>query len=275
MTPAHAHDRAPQAGADDAPPVIEIQDLCVTLDRNEILRDIALTIRSGEYLSIVGPNGAGKSTLIRCLAGLCAEWGGRIRIGDRDLRDFSGRQRARIMSYVPQAQERTLPFTVHEFVMMGRYPHLSPFTSCRPEDEKAVQNALETTGVTALRHRIVDTLSGGERQNVYIAAALAQQARILILDEPATFLDYRHQREVMDTIRDVNRNTGNTVITVNHNINSAVAASHRILALKRGRVAFLGSAADIMQTDTLNDIFDTRFRFIHDPLRDQPLVVAE
>lgn len=257
------------------PPVIEIEDLGVTLDRNEILREVTLTIRAGEYLSIVGPNGAGKSTLIRCLAGLCPHWSGRIRIGGRDLPDFSGKQRARIMSYVPQAQERAMPFTVHEFVMMGRYPHLSPFTSCRPEDEHAVQNALEVTGVTHFRHRIVDTLSGGERQNVYIAAALAQQAHILILDEPATFLDYRHQREVMNTIRDVNRTTGKTVITVNHDINSAVAASHRILALKDGRVAFLGASAEIMQTDILNTIFDTRFRFIPDPVRQQPLVVAE
>lgn len=261
---------------DGAPaPSIAAENLHIALAGNEIVADISLTVRDGEYLSIVGPNGAGKSTLLRCIAGLCAPTSGRVCIQGKELSRFRRRHLARIVSYVPQVEQRAMPFTVHEFVMMGRYPHLSPFSSCRPEDEEVVDKALRQTGTSAFRHRLVDTLSGGERQNVFIAAALAQEGRILLLDEPATFLDYRHQSDVMSIIREVNRRDGKTVVAVNHDVNSALAASHRVLALKEGRIAFLGSPEEILEGNALRDVFDVDFRLVPDPAAKHPRVVVD
>ncbi len=254
--------------------IIEVAQLGIRLGGTDILHDLSFTVGSGEYLSIIGPNGAGKSTLIKCLAGIHRHWHGQIRIAGAPLLGYARRELARLVSYVPQADGRQLPFTVHEFVMMGRYPHLSPFTSCRPEDEKAVEEAMRLTGIGEFRNRMIDTLSGGERQNVHIAAALAQGARILLLDEPSTFLDYRHQVEIMRTIKSINRDSGITVIAISHDINAAVCWSNRLLALRDGRAVFQGSPAAILSGGTLGGIYDTSFRLIPDPQAKLPLVVA-
>ncbi len=179
------------------------------------------------------------------------------------------------MSYVPQADGRTLPFTVQEFVMMGRYPYLSPFSSVTRDDEEAVRQALVLTGTDEFAERTLATLSGGERQKVFIAAALAQGARILLLDEPTTFLDYRHQCEIQGILRRVNRERRSTIVAVTHDINIAVLWSERVLALKGGGVAYWGSAEGIMSNAILEDLYGMRFRFSEHPITGRAFVVPE
>ena len=189
---------------------------------------------------------------------------GTIRLGGRPLEGYSQKKLARLMSYVPQAGGRHFPFTVHEFVMMGRYAHLSPFSSVSREDEEAVRDALEITGTDGFAERRLGTLSGGECQKVYLAAALAQGAKILLLDEPTSFLDYKHQAEILRLLRDVNAEAGVTVVSVTHDINCAVLSSSRILAIKEGKVSFCGTPREIMDEDVLSGVYDASFHFIHD-----------
>lgn len=256
-------------------PLIEISDLSLHLEGNAILTGVNLSVHEGEYVSIVGPNGAGKTSLLRCLGRIYPQWTGAIHLAGKALRHYRQKELARQLSYVPQGQHQIFPFTVQDFVTLGRYPHLSAFTSIRREDRKAVEEAIELAGMAAFRHREFNTLSGGERQMVLIAAALAQGARILLLDEPATSLDYRHQVDVMHLLKRINTESSITILSVNHDINSAALWSDRLVAIKDGRMLVQGPPEQIMQGDVLQRIYDTPFRFIDRSPVTVPLALAE
>jgi len=254
---------------------IQTKNLTVSLSGKTILDQIDFAMEPGEYVSVIGPNGAGKTTLIKCLCGIHPVKAGTVYVMGQNATELSSRERARLLSYVPQAEGKAFPFTVLEFVLLGRYPHLSPFTPVSTKDHDAVDRALKQTGTEALRHRKLGTLSGGERQMVFIAAALAQEAKILILDEPATFLDYRHQTEVFRLLRRLNRDHGHSILTVSHNINTAARCSSRILAVKNGKNTFYGKPDELMEPERLQRIFDTSFRFIREETHPLPLVITE
>lgn len=251
---------------------IETDNLRLSLGGADILRGISFAVLEGEYVSIIGPNGAGKSTFVKCLAGIYRDWQGSVDICGRDLRSYKHRELAKQISYVPQGGAEQMPFSVHEFVMMGRYPHLSPFTSCTPEDEKAVDKALELTGTREFRDRMMHTLSGGERQNVFIAAALAQGASILLLDEPVTFLDYRHQVNILATLKEINRKSGITIVAVSHDLNDAITWSDKIMAIRAGQNIFHGPPAELLDNMKLRDIYDMSFHFVPNPFSETPFV---
>lgn len=255
------------------PLAIRVEGLSFRIDPRLILEQISFAIPMGEFVSVIGPNGAGKTTLIKCLHRILRATGGSIEILGKPLGRYSQRELAKVMSYVPQGDGRFFPFSVFEFVLMGRYPHLSPFSTITPEDKRAAERALEMTDTTAFRDRAIQTLSGGERQKVFIAAALAQGARILLLDEPTTFLDYRHQAEVMDLLRNLNRDEGLTLVAVTHDVNSGTLAGDRVLALKEGRLVFDGPPGDLLAGNALAAIYDTEFRFVQDPEGDAPIVL--
>jgi len=158
---------------------------------------------------------------------------------------------------------------------MGRYPHLSPFTTFAPGDRKAVRDALRLTGAMELAGRRMYTLSGGERQTVYIAAALAQGAPIMLLDEPATFLDPRHEAEINGVLKKIRIEAGVTIITVTHNINSAALESDRVVILKNGAVAFMGNARDIMSNDVLEPVYGKSFTFVRHPETGENVIVPD
>jgi iron complex transport system ATP-binding protein len=256
-------------------PIIEIDNYSYSIGDNMILRDVSFEVAEGEYLSIIGPNGAGKTTLLKCIDRIYRGGRGAIRILGKPLESYSQKELARLISYVPQADERLFPFTAREFVLMGRYPHLSPFSSVRPEDLEEVDRVMELTSTRGFAHRNVRTLSGGERQKVFIAAALAQGAKVLLLDEPTTFLDPRHERDVMHILARLNRDEGITVVSVTHDINSAVLSGDRILALKQGTVLFSGRSSELMDNLVLNRIFDREFLLAPHPESGHPVILPE
>jgi iron complex transport system ATP-binding protein len=240
-------------------PAIQIRNLGLMLGNKTILTGFSLDIQSGEYVSIVGPNGAGKTSLVKCIGLIHSGWTGCIKINGRDARHTARRELARQISYVPQAEGRPLPFTVFEFVLMGRYPHLSPFSSIRTDDRRFVEHTMSMAGILPLRNRRLDTLSGGERQMVFIAAALAQEAGILLLDEPTAFLDYRHQVQVAQLLSRLHRENGLTILAVNHDINTAYAQSTRIVALRNGRLFFYETPRNAMDGALLERLYETPF----------------
>jgi len=256
-------------------PILDVVEFSFGFGTKEILRDVSFTVAQGEYFSIVGPNGAGKTTLLKCLDRIYRGGSGEISVFGQPLEGYRQRDLARRLSYVPQADGRVFPFTVGQFVLMGRYPHLNPFSSVGRDDMAAVGQVMERTGIAPFAERKLDTLSGGERQKVYIAAALAQGAEVLLLDEPTTFLDYRHQADVRDLLAELNRNAGVTIVAVTHDVNRAAIDSHRIVALSAGTVVFSGTPAEIMRPDVLERIYGTPFLMVDHPQGDVPIIAPQ
>jgi iron complex transport system ATP-binding protein len=242
-------------------------------DADPLLSEISFDVRDGEYLSIIGPNGVGKSTLIKCLNRIITGWTGSVNLYGKPLAGYSQKELARLIGYVPQASGRVLPFTVFDFVMMGRYPYLSPFSSIGADDKKHVNDALERTGVARLSDRQMDSLSGGERQKVLIAAALIQGARIMLLDEPTTFLDYKHQVECTRLLTQLNRESGVTIISVTHDINNAVLHSERIIAIKDRSIVFHGPPSELVCDGVLERIYETHFEYYEHTCAGVPVFV--
>lgn len=235
-----------------------------------------MQIEAGEICSVIGPNGAGKSTLLKCLMRIRTGWTGRATLHGRDLTMLSQRELARRVAYVPQPGGGfVFPYTVREFVRMGRYPWSGPFGTAHCGDSEAIESGLRRAGVQGFADRTLDTLSGGERQKVFLAAALAQGADTLLLDEPTAFLDYRHQAEVADVIRRLNRECGATILTVTHDVNAAMLAGGSVVALREGENVWSGPANELACEGTLNEIFGASFRFLHDPVTGLRLVAPQ
>ena len=257
------------------PAAIRIEGLTCRLGGCLILDDIAFSVDEGRYLSVIGPNGAGKTTLIRCINRIVQKTSGTIEIFGKDLDRYAQRELAKVVSYVPQADGRFFPYTAFEFALMGRYPHLSPFSSVTAEDKRATRAALAMTGAQSFEDRRLDTLSGGERQIVFIAAAIAQGARTLLLDEPAAFLDYKHQVEVCALLRKLNREEGMTIVAVTHDVNGAVLSGDGVLALKKGKVVYSGAPGGLLENGRLEAVYDTAFAFIPSGEAAAPIVVPK
>jgi iron complex transport system ATP-binding protein len=228
-----------------------------------ILGPLDLEVMRGECLVLVGPNGAGKTTLLRCLTGLLRPSGGEIRLEGRPYSTLSRRDLARRIAYVPQIRPARVPLAVQEVVLLGRYPHLSRLQIApRAADFAAVDEALAVVGIEGLRGRPVDELSGGERQAVYIAAALAQQAELLVLDEPTIHLDARHQHDLAGLLLRLKAGADRTVVLATHDLNLASLLGDRLLALAEGRVLALGRPAEILRPEVLERLFEARFEIV-------------
>lgn len=228
-----------------------------------IVGPIDLEVRSGECLAVVGPNGAGKTSLLRLVAGLTEPSAGEVSWSGTPFAELTRQQIARRIAYVPQIRPSRIPLTVEQLVLLGRYPHMSRFQMAPGRsDFEAVREALARVGLEGLRERQVDRLSGGERQAVFIAAALAQEAELLVLDEPTTHLDPSHQREIARLIRTFNRQSERTVITATHDLNFASLTADRVLALRSGSVLACEAPARAMRPELLERLFEAPFEVV-------------
>jgi len=254
---------------------LAVDDLSFSIRGQKLLHKVSAHIGTGETWSIIGANGAGKSTLLKCLLRIHRGWTGQVQLHGCDLTRYSQRELAQHMAYVPQpGGDQNFPFSVREFVRMGRYAYAGAFGSAHVGDAAAIESAMHRAEVEDFAERTLDTLSGGERQKVFIAAALAQGSDILLLDEPTAFLDYRHQAEVADILHNLHRE-GTTIISVTHDVNAALLTGGKVLALRDGAVAWCGSARELSQTDTLTRIFGASFRFLDDPVTGLRLVAPQ
>ncbi|HSL81193.1 MAG TPA: ABC transporter ATP-binding protein [Thermoanaerobaculia bacterium] len=228
-----------------------------------VLGPLDLDVARGESLVVVGPNGAGKTTLLRLLAGLLAPSEGEVRLAGRPLAGHGRKELARRIAYVPQLRPVRVPLSVEAVVLLGRYPYLRPFQLApAARDLEAVAEALRLVEIEPLRERPVEELSGGERQAVYIAAALAQEAEILVLDEPTTHLDPRHEREIAALLPRLRREAGRTVVTATHDLNFASLTASRLVALKEGRILASGRPAELLEPGLLGELFEAPFEVV-------------
>jgi len=253
-----------------------IDSLSLSIHGKPILRNVSARIGAGETWSVIGPNGAGKSTLLKCLMRIQSGWTGQLLLQGLNIAALSQRELARRVAYVAQAgSEQGFAYTVLEVVRMGRYAWSGPFGAGHPGDGAAIESAMRRTDVQVLADRTLDTLSGGERQKVFIAAALAQGSGVLLLDEPTAFLDYRHQAEVAGILHDLNRECGATTLSVTHDVNAAMLTGGHVLALRDGEVAWSGLASQLACEDTLGRVFGATFRLLEDPVTGLRLVAPQ
>ncbi|MGH2487330.1 MAG: ABC transporter ATP-binding protein, partial [Ktedonobacterales bacterium] len=198
---------------------ITFDEVSFAYQKAAVVERVSLRVAAGEMVALLGPNGAGKSTLLKLATGILRPTRGQIRIGERDLRTMSRDEVARRMAVVPQDFSVQFAYTVRQIVELGRLPHLGAWGLARAGDQQAVDAALRETDTVALAGRVFNELSGGERQRVLIALALAQDAGIVLLDEPTAHLDIRHQIEVLALLRRLNEEHGLTVVAALHDLN--------------------------------------------------------
>jgi iron complex transport system ATP-binding protein len=251
----------------EAQPMLTVEDLAFRYGAVEgretswSLGRFSFHVGVGEILGIVGPNGSGKSSLLRLLAGLLAPHEGRILLGGRPLAQLERLEVARVVALVPQDYAQVFPFTVAETVLMGRYPHRSRrlwslgVEGETEQDLSAAHRAMSETDVWSLADRLVSELSGGERQRVVIARALAQEPRILLLDEPTAFLDINHQLEICRLISRLRSERKLTVALVSHDLNVASQYCDRVLVLKDGQLVTIGPPRETIQSGMLRSVY--------------------
>ena len=222
-----------------------------------VLRGVDLELRPGALTALIGPNGAGKSTLLRCLAGLIRPTAGRVLLDGEDVSALGRGTIARRVAVVPQMSETIFPFTVREIVGLGRVARLGPLARASVSDALAVERAIAELELRALATRRIDTLSGGERQRAVLAMALAQEPRVLLLDEPTVHLDPAHQRSTLDHIRRLAHDRGLICVAVLHDLNLASALCDRMLVLDRGRIVGDGAPGAVVTAATIERVFGT------------------
>jgi iron complex transport system ATP-binding protein len=244
-----------------APWRLVCERLCVERGGRQILHDVDLEIETGQCVSLIGPNGSGKTTLMLTLLGLLSPASGSVRVDGREVGRLPPRVRGRFASYVPQTVERLPGFSIYEVVASGRFPHVAPLRPLSNADREHVEAALEMCGLTDLASRRIDSISGGERQKTLIAAAVAQDAQVMFLDEPNTALDPGYQIELVRLLqRWHTRRRG--LVLISHELSLPAVLGGRVVALCEGRVVMDGDAEDTLTPDRLSEVYGAAFEVL-------------
>lgn len=233
---------------------LKVENLSFSYENVVVLNNVTFEAKQGRIAGIIGPNGSGKTTLIRCIANILKPHQGTVFFDDKDTRIYTNKELAQCLSVVPQITNLTTGFTVFETVLLGRYPHLGVFQRESREDYHIVNSTLERVGISHLAKRDVDELSGGEKQLVTIALALAQDPQILCLDEPTLHLDINMQYKIMDLCKEISRDKRIVVIVVLHDLALAAQYCDDLIILKDGKVKTMGSPDKVIVKEF---IFDT------------------
>ncbi len=239
----------------------------------DVVAGLDVAIEAGSFTVIVGPNACGKSTLLRSLSKVLPPRSGTVLLDGREISGMRPKAFAREVGFLAQSSIAPEGITVHELVSRGRYPYQSVLHQWSDEDDEQVSVAMERTNIGALATRRVAELSGGQRQRVWIAMALAQQTRVLLLDEPTTFLDLAHQVEVLELCRELNQVLGTTVVAVLHDLNQACRYADRIIAMRDGQILTQGKPSDVMTAETVEQVFGLKVSVTSDPVTGTPLVL--
>ncbi len=235
--------------------ILSVKNLNFSYGNNKIINDISFDIKEGSFVSILGPNGAGKSTLVNIISKILGKFGGSIEVCGDDISKLDIKDIAKIIAVVPQSTNPSFSFTVEEMVLMGRHPYISRFESESKKDFEIVREVMEKTKITQFADRKFNELSGGEKQRVVIAQALAQDSSILLLDEPTSHLDINFQIELMNLFLKLNREEGKTIIGIFHDINLAIQNSSLIMLLKEGSIFGFGEPEEVINRQNLKSVF--------------------
>jgi iron complex transport system ATP-binding protein len=244
-----------EGNADRTMPILEVHDLSAGYDDGFVVHDVSLTVEPGEFVAILGRNGSGKSTLIKAVQNLLGNVRGQVVCDGKDVFRMSPRRLAAKIAYVPQLAEPIFEYSVEEIVLMGRFAKQGRLEKASSAVIAAVDEAMRLTDVGSLRTKRLSQLSGGERQRAFIARALAQDAPMLLLDEPSLHLDISYQVEVYGILKGLQKDKGKTIVAAEHNINLAAAYAERLIFLKNGAVAAEGTPGETISAANIREIF--------------------
>jgi iron complex transport system ATP-binding protein len=251
---------------------LAVEDVRFGYAEREVLAGASLEVTSGEFVAIVGPNGAGKTTLLRLAAGLLAPASGRVTLDGQDVRAAPRRALARRLSGVAAAEDAAFPFTVRETVALGRHPWRSAFGPLTAEDRRHVDEAIEAADLRGLEDRALPALSTGERQRAAAARCLAQDADVLLLDEPTAHLDLGHQLRILRTLRDAAKRRGKAVLAALHDLNLAALVADRVAVLREGRIVADGPPKAVLTAALVREAFGAEVEVLDHPRTGAPVI---
>lgn len=237
-----------------------------------ILSQVNLSVEDGSFIGLIGPNGSGKTTLLKILSGLLSPQIGNVILQGRNLALWPQQERARSVAFVPQESHFLYPYTVLSVVLLGRAPYTSWLGFDQPQDVVIAQRALHRVGLQHLAERTIQSLSGGERQMVLIARALAQHPKVLLLDEPTAFLDLSHQVEIYDILRHLNKTEGLTIVSVSHDLNLAAQYCDSLILIKEGRIKAAGDPSAILSEELIQQVYGCRTLIDRHPTTGRPRI---
>jgi iron complex transport system ATP-binding protein len=254
--------------------ILELQNITAGYGGITALNNISCTIAPGKITGIIGPNGAGKTTLFRVITSTLRPRRGKIFFDGIDIHTIARMELAKQVAAMPQMLESSFPFSVEDFVAMGRFPHHSRFEGITALDKQVIEQALADTETTAFRERPMNELSGGERQRVMLAQALAQSPKLLLLDEPTAHLDIGHQVQMLELIRSLNREKGITIVTVLHDLTMSGEYCDDLLMLKDGAVHAQGTPAKVLTYQNIESVYNTVVVVKENPFSRKPYIIA-
>ncbi len=253
-------------------PVLTLEDVGFRFGSRWALRGVDLQVRAGEVLGILGPNGSGKTTLLKIMDGMLAPQEGKVRIGERPLGRLKRSEIARRVAMVAQESHFRFAFSALEVVLMGRFSHLKAFQFEGPADMDKAVAALRATDALHCAERPIHELSGGEKQRVLIARALAQEADIILLDEPTSFLDLKYKREIFRLVSELGAGKGLSVVLVSHDIDLAAQYCHRLILLSGGSVYCCGRPEEVVTAEHIRSVYDCPVIVDRNPATGRPRV---
>lgn len=252
---------------------VVVEAIRVAYGEKEILKGIDFEVKDREIVTIVGPNGSGKSTFLKVIARCLKPKSGRIYIDGKDIYSLNIKQVAKKLAFLPQTKNVPSDITVEQLVSYGRYPHLGFIKKLGNRDKKIIKWALRVTGLLPIKSRSVVTLSGGEQQRAWVAMTLAQRPKILLLDEPTTFLDISYQIEILELVKKLNKTIKMSVVMVLHDINQAARYSDKIAVMKNGQIYFSGSPRKVINDILLKGVFNIEADIYEDKVNKCPYFI--
>ena len=242
-----------------------IDKLTFAYSQSPVVEGLSLGVEPGEFLAVIGPNGAGKSTLLKLMAGLLSHFQGSVEFMGKSIVNYKPAELARKVAFVPQETHVVFPFTVDEMILMGRLPYRQNFLFDTETDDQFVQQAMAHTETEHLTGKMFNEISGGERQRVVLASALAQTPEVLLLDEPTVYLDVKHQLQFYEILARLNTKQHMTVVAVTHDINLASSYAGRLIAMRAGAIVTEGTSDQVLTAENLREIFGITADIIERP----------
>ena len=253
--------------------MLTIRSLTCGYDQKVVLHDVDLSLLPGQILAVIGPNGAGKSTLVKAISGVIPALEGEIEWNGVDLLRLKTEERAKLVSVVAQARNLPPAFTAREVVSLGRTPYLNWLGQLSASDEMIITTAMKQTGTIELAERMTGELSGGEQQRLLLARALAQQAPLLLLDEPTSHLDLQYQLQLIHLLRRLIHGTEKAALIVMHDMNLVARVADQVALLVAGRLAAKGSPEEVLTAETLGIAYQVPLKVIRDPQSGASIIV--